>query len=216
MLQEQLYGCSIDGRYRHHPSFLRLFRRQYDQLLENEAFKEACHQRYKCFAPPAANEALQKIETEKTNAEGDAAASLSYAHSRLIRQIGDEHVEFWRWLEEQLLRCAFILNFSDESFISSDVMQTADQEQETLLNMLTKLPSTEVSNFKRFFEPSTAPILDRVVDVLRVEELMEALHLTSVQAYETLIDDHVRPLYEATSMLHVNFNHCIELVVYRA
>ncbi|KAI6243062.1 Type III restriction enzyme [Aphelenchoides fujianensis] len=188
------YGRVVDGEFRHHPPFLRLFRRELDALLDRPAFFAEFAERLADGLPPISVNAFER-RAAKRGAElcvedvpGEEPRRLDYETKReywlVLRKVPPAVTDFWYWLQRSL--------------------QDGIREQggdPWLLAMLEDKPDPEehegetVQHFDRFFaSPRT---LDLLVDVLWLPAFIHDLGELNVEAYEQrVLQLNVVPVFE--------------------
>jgi hypothetical protein len=95
------YGkTDADGIYRHYPSFLRLFRYEFDALLEESEFKNEYMAKLETLLTAPLMEKMNQYLVESSSSE-DAQEKIYF---KALSYVSDDAIEFWKELQDTLLK----------------------------------------------------------------------------------------------------------------
>lgn len=91
-----------DGYYNHFPSFLRLFRLEFDALLDDPLFARKLRKYYDTFLPNDRGPRLQKLIQFDQPVYDDSDKEVLFL---ALRQMSEDNLRFWHWVQKKLRKC---------------------------------------------------------------------------------------------------------------
>jgi hypothetical protein len=114
VVETSRYGrMGSKGFYKHYPSFLRLFRYEFDALLGNSEFAAEVKRYIFHYVRPSSGTPLQNLVDSDVFEFSDADKERLF---KALRQIGDKKEKFWGWFHQILIWCRFLI-FEHYSYI---------------------------------------------------------------------------------------------------
>ncbi|KAI6178431.1 Type III restriction enzyme [Aphelenchoides besseyi] len=185
------YGRVVDGTFRHFPSFLRLFRNEFDELLDERHFHSVFYANAQRYIPDVTYRAIRRQAQERnfdlniqppTN-KLDDKAKLNYFKG--IKMISDEHHEFWYWFQDQLLNH---VNNNEAIWLAECLKGKPEPQMEF---------GREVQRFDLFFTGQYPKIVDWIVDLIHVESFVDYLSRMNIAEYDDrILECYVKPMME--------------------
>ncbi|KAI6211687.1 hypothetical protein M3Y96_00460500 [Aphelenchoides besseyi] len=186
------YGIHVDGKFRHFPAFLRLFRQEFDSMLDREKF----HEKYK----KAVKKYLPKW-FERFDQRGFPNQPINWkwknSYFLAICQIPMSKYKFWYWFQDQLY--AHVQSGGDSWLC---VMLEGKPEEEV------DYKGKTVQHFDKLFPPEEPKLLDLTAQILEIQQFIHYLRLLNIPEYDDrVLDVNVIPTFERYKFDH-NYAAC--------
>ena len=188
--------------YRHYPSFLRLFRYEFDCIMDNMNPVATYRDKLSEYLSSDLSAKLKiKIPLKLIGFNTDEGRDLY----RMLTYIPKEKTDFWSWFHKFLIDCS---SFHPYPFhcCPLDVTNSAIADKDRLLHMLTHAPEIEKESFDIFFAENGIPNpLDYVAELLMIKPFLEGITHggasgskgMEVDEYKDFLRDHVKPKFDA-------------------